>query len=49
MSEHTQDDEEKKEKEEGKEPHDIDPKKDPKGGGFGGTIGPKPPFGPAPT
>jgi hypothetical protein len=49
MSEHTQDDEEKKEKEEGKEPHDLDPKKDPKGGGFGGTIGPKPPFGPPPT
>jgi hypothetical protein len=48
MSEHNQDDEEKKEKEEGKEPRDLDPKKDPKGGGFGGQTGPKP-FGPPPT
>jgi hypothetical protein len=44
MSEHNQDDEEKKEEKEGKEPRDLDPK----GGGFGGHT-PKPPFGPPPT
>jgi hypothetical protein len=37
MSEHDQDDKEKKEKKEEEEVRDLDPKKDPKGGG-----GPKP-------
>jgi hypothetical protein len=37
MSEHDQDDKEKEKKEEEEEVRDLDPKKDPKGGG-----GPKP-------
>jgi hypothetical protein len=43
MSEHDQDDKEKKERKE-KEPRDLDPKKDPHGGGKPGTGGTGPPI-----